>query len=151
MLNLNTVTLAGNLTRDPEVKFLANEKVVAKFAIAINRRSKGPDGEQKEDTTFVEIEAWNRTGELVGQYLKKGSAVYIEGTLKMDRWETQDGQKRQRLGVLAYNVQFLGQPSGHKKEHTPPKPVQAPAEHTPQPKHAPVAANLLGNDDEVPF
>ncbi|HYE04054.1 MAG TPA: single-stranded DNA-binding protein, partial [Planctomycetota bacterium] len=76
-LNLNQVSLAGRLTRDPQVKALANDKVVADFGVAINRRWKGADGEAKEEATFLDIEAWGRTAELVGQYLAKGSPVYI--------------------------------------------------------------------------
>lgn len=107
-LNLNHVTLAGNLTRDPEVRFLANEQAVASFGLAINRRYKGKDGEKKEEATFVDCEAWGRTAELVGQYLTKGSPAYVEGRLKLDQWEDKDGQKRSKLKVVADSVQFLG-------------------------------------------
>ena len=107
--NYNRVILAGNLTRDPQVKFLANEKAVANFGMAINRRYRTADGEQREETTFVDIEAWGRTGELVGQYLTKGRSCLVEGRLKFDSWEDQQsGQKRSRLVVVADNVQFLG-------------------------------------------
>lgn len=111
-LNLNHVVLAGNLTRDPETKFLANERAVCNFGIAINRKWKDNAGNAKEETTFVDIEAWGRTAELVGQYLKKGSPVYIEGRLKLDTWE-KDGQKHSKLRVSADSVQFLG---GGKRE-----------------------------------
>lgn len=109
-LNLNTVMLAGHLTRDPQRRSLANERTVVSFSLAINRRFKGADGEVKEDSTFVDCEAWGRTAELVGQYLAKGSACYLEGRLKLDSWEDKDGGKRSRLKVVADNVQFLGKP-----------------------------------------
>ena len=104
----NRVILAGNLTRDPQVRSLPNEKQVADFGLAINHRYKGSDGEMKEDVTFVDCEAWGRTAELVGQYLAKGRACLIEGRLKLDQWEDKDGQKRSKLKVVADSVQFLG-------------------------------------------
>jgi single-strand DNA-binding protein len=107
-LNLNHVLLAGHLTRDPQIRALANERCVASFSLAINRRYKGPDGEVKEEATFVDCEAWGRTAELVGQYLIKGSACYVEGRLKLDSWQDKDGQKRNRLKVVADTVQFIG-------------------------------------------
>ena len=107
-LNVNTVILAGHLTRDPEMRSLAGEKVVVNFSLAINRRYKGNDGEIKEDSTFVDCEAWGRTAELVGQYLTKGSAAYVEGRLKLDNWQDKDGKNRSRLKVVVENVQFVG-------------------------------------------
>ncbi|HAT10059.1 MAG TPA: single-stranded DNA-binding protein [Planctomycetes bacterium] len=107
MANINRVFLAGNLTRDPQVRFLANEKAVANFGLAINRRFKGADGSQKEETTFVDVEAWGRQAELVGQYLTKGRGCFIEGRLKLDSWEDKEGKKQSKLRVVADNVQFL--------------------------------------------
>ena len=106
-LNLNRVLLAGNLTRDPQVRFLANEKAVAEFGLAINRRFKDANGQQKDETTFVDVETWGRTAELVGQYLTKGRGCFIEGRLKLDSWDDKEsGQKRSKLRVVADNVQF---------------------------------------------
>jgi len=108
-LNLNHVVLAGHLTRDPELKQIGADKVVASTGLAINRRWKDAGGEQHEEATFVEIEAWGRTAELVGQYLRKGSPAYVEGRLKLDSWDDKEsGQKRTRMKVVAENVQFLG-------------------------------------------
>jgi single-strand DNA-binding protein len=106
-LNLNTVFLAGHLTRDPQVKSLANDKTVASFGLAINRRFKGADGELKEESTFVDCDAWGRTAELVGQYLVKGSPCFVEGRLKLDSWQDKEGAKRNRLKVVVDSVQFL--------------------------------------------
>ena len=107
-LNLNIIIIAGHLTRDPQLKMLANDRAVADFGLAINRRFKGADGEVKEESTFVDIEAWGRTAELVGQYLAKGSACYVEGRLKLDSWQDKEGGKRSRLKVVAESVQFIG-------------------------------------------
>ena len=106
-LNLNRVLLAGNLTRDPEVRTTSGSKVVAKFTLAMNRKFKDANGELKDDATFVDVEAWGKTGELVGQYLKKGSGCFIEGRLKLDSWDDKEtGAKRSKLTVVADNVQF---------------------------------------------
>lgn len=107
-LQLNKVFIAGNLVRDPEVRFLTNETSVANFSVASNRRFRSRDGEPRDETTFVEIETWGRTAELVGQYLTKGRACMVEGRLKLDQWEDKDGNKRNRLKVVAESVQFIG-------------------------------------------
>ena len=110
-MNLNRVMLAGNLTRDPEIRFLANEKAVGEFGLAVNRRYKDANGEVKEEVTFVDIEVWGRTAELVGQYLTKGKGAFVEGRLKLDSWEDKEtGGKRSKLRVVADQVQFTGSP-----------------------------------------
>ncbi len=106
-LTINTVLLGGHLTRDPEVKRVG-EQAVANFGIAINHRTKGPNGEPKETVVFVDLEAWGRTAELVGQYLTKGSACVIEGRLKYDAWQDGEGKNRSKLKVVAEKVQFVG-------------------------------------------
>lgn len=114
MATLNEVRLIGNLTKDPESR-AAGQHTIASFSIAVNRRSKNPDGSAKEEVSFFDCEAWNKTGELVMQYLKKGRTVLVGGRLQQDRWEAQDGQKRSRIKIVADNVQFLGSPKadGH--------------------------------------
>lgn len=142
MPNLNKVLIMGHLTRDPETRFLENEKCVANFGLAINHHYKGADGTKKEEVTFVDIEAWGRTAELCGQYLTKGKACFIEGRLKLDSWDDKDGNKRQKLKVVADNVQFLGGKSAGDEGG------QRPAVAAPK-KPTPIAA---GNpDDEPPF
>ena len=102
----NRVMLAGNLTRDPQVRFFANERAVADFGLAINRKYKTNDGQMKEETTFVDVEAWGRTAELVGQYLTKGRGCFIEGRLKLDSWDDKEsGQKRSKLKIVADSVE----------------------------------------------
>lgn len=104
-LNLNRVSLAGHLTRFPELR-KTTRSPVASFSVAINRRWKQGE-ETREEVTFVDCEAWGRTAELICQYLGKGSPIYLEGRLKLDQWEDKDGKKRSRLQVVAENVQFL--------------------------------------------
>lgn len=136
-ISVNKVILAGNLTRDPQVKFLSGEKAVANFGIAINHRHKSASGETKEDVTFVDIEAWGRTAELVGQYLTKGRACLVEGRLRLESWDDKDGQKRQKLKVVADGVQFLD--GGSKGDDVPAakpaprRPAPSPADDTNSP------------------
>jgi single-strand DNA-binding protein len=147
-LAINRVMLGGHLTRDPQIRFLANEKAVASFGIAINRRFKANDGSMKEDVVFVDIEAWGRTAELCGQYLTKGSACFIEGRLKLDTWEDKkDGSKRSKLAVVADNVQFLDAKKGDRAEPAGDQATSQPAE--PRRPSAPAAGD--GGDDEPPF
>ena len=107
MANLNKVFLMGNLTRDPEVKYLPSQTAVAEFGIAVNRRWTNQDGQQKEEVTFVDCSAFGRTAETIGKFLKKGRPVFIEGRLKLDQWEAQDGSKRSKMRVVIDNFQFI--------------------------------------------
>ncbi len=123
-LNLNQVVIAGRLTRDPEVKTLANERCVAKLGVAVNRKWKGNDGVAKEEVTFVDVDVWGKTAEHCGQYLHKGSAVFIEGRLKSDEWQTKDGEKRRAMKVEANNVQFLDPAAPAESQGPQPEPVK---------------------------
>ena len=107
MASYNRVIIAGNLTRDPEVRFLSNEQAVANFGLAMSRKFKDRQGNLQEEATFVDVECWGRTAELVGQYLTKGRGALVEGRLKLDQWEDQQGQKRSKLKIVAETVQFL--------------------------------------------
>ena len=110
MASYNKVLLMGNLTRDPEMKFLPSGAAVCNFGIAINEKwgGKGDDEEVKESVCFVEIEAWERQAEVVNEYMVKGSPIFIEGALKFDSWETPEGEKRSRLKVRLIRFQFIG-------------------------------------------
>jgi len=136
-LMLNSVQLAGNLTRDPQVRFLDNDKAVADFGLAINRKFKTTNGEMKEETTFIDIETWGRQAELVGQYLTKGRNCLVEGSLKLDQWEDKDGNKRSKIKLVAQRVHFIGGKdergsSAPSSESTPPTaPVNPPIEDEP--------------------
>lgn len=108
MANLNKVILLGNLTRDPELRYIPSGTAVATFTVATNRAYTLASGEKREEACFVRVVAWSRQAELCGQYLSKGSPVCVEGRLQSRSWETPDGQKRSTLEVVAQNVQFLG-------------------------------------------
>lgn len=106
-VSINRVILAGNLTRDPEVKRLANERQVASFALAINRRWRDGDGQLHEDVTFVDLETWGRNADLAQQYLHKGDPCCIEGRLRLDQWNDSNGKAHSRLKVVVDQLQFL--------------------------------------------
>ncbi len=108
MPNYNKVILMGNLTRDPEVRYTSSGTAIAKLGMAINRYWRNQDGQQQEETTFVDVDAFGRQAETIGQYLKKGRPIMVEGRLKLDQWDDkQTGQKRSKLGVTLENFQFL--------------------------------------------
>jgi single-strand DNA-binding protein len=106
--SLNKVLLMGNLTRDPEVKYTPKGTAVCDLGIAINDSYKAQDGTIKETVTFVDVEVWGRTAENCKQYLTKGRPVFVEGQLRLDQWETPQGEKKSRMKVRADRVQFLG-------------------------------------------
>ena len=101
----NKVLLMGNLTRDPEVR-QAGGGQVCNIGLAVNRRFRTQSGENRDETTFVDCEAWGRTAEVMSQYLSKGRPVFIEGRLKLDQWE-RDGQKFSKLRVVVESFQFI--------------------------------------------
>lgn len=108
MAGLNKVFLIGNLTKDPELRYIPSGTAVATFSIAVNRFYKLQTGEKKEDTTFMRIVTWGKRAETCAEYLVKGASVFVEGRLQARTWEGQDGQKRNTIEVVADNVQFLG-------------------------------------------
>ena len=108
MASFNRVILVGNLTRDPEIRYIQSGSAVADVGLAVNDRRKNTNGEWIEETTFVDVVLWGRTAEVAGEYLSKGSPVLIEGRLKLDSWETQDGQKRSKIKVICERMQMLG-------------------------------------------
>lgn len=109
MASFNKVILMGNLTRDPELRYTPKGTAIAKIGVAVNRVWTNEAGEKKEEVTFVDVDIFGRTAENVGQYMRKGRPILVEGRLKLDQWDDkQTGQKRSRLGVIAETVQFLG-------------------------------------------
>lgn len=130
---MNTVQLLGNLTRDPELRYTPNNTAVCVFGIAIN--------EGKDRTTFLDIECWQQTAELVNKYWRKGKQIALTGRLSLDQWDDkQTGQKRSRVKVTAERVFFVG-----------PKDQDAPARQ--QPAGKPAYSNAAGavDDSDIPF
>ena len=108
MASFNKVILMGNLTRDPETRVTASGLTICKLGLATSRVFATRDGERKEETTFVDIDAFGKQAEVITKYMRKGRPIMIEGRLKLDQWETSDGQKRSKLGVVLENFQFIG-------------------------------------------
>lgn len=106
MASYNRVVLVGNLTRDPELRYIPSGTAVSEIGLAVNDRVKKGD-QWVDETTFVDVTLWARTAEVANQYLTKGSSVLVEGRLKLDMWE-KDGQKRSKLRVVADKMQMLG-------------------------------------------
>jgi single-strand DNA-binding protein len=112
MAYLNKVFLIGNLTRDPELRYLQSGTAVCDFGVAVNRTYKSGTGEQKEEVVFVDVTAWARQAEVVSEFLQKGKPIFLEGRLKLDQWTGDDGQKRSKLCVVMENFQFLDSRGG---------------------------------------
>lgn len=142
MASFNKVILLGNLTRDPELRYTPKGMATARLGFAVNRKWKTDAGEEREEVTFVDIDAWGKQAELIAQYLKKGAPLFVEGRLKFDQWDDkQTGQKVSKLRVVLEGFQFVGGPREGQ-----PAPAPRPA--------APTAENQDGpppEDDDVPF
>jgi single-strand DNA-binding protein len=109
--SFNKVFLMGNLTRDVELKYTPSDQAVANIGLAVNRRYRTREGEDRDETTFVDCEAWGRTAEVMNQYLAKGRPVFVEGRLKLDQWEDREsGKTRSKLRVVIENFQFIDSP-----------------------------------------
>lgn len=107
MASYNKVILMGNLTRDPELKRTTTDMAVAQIGVAVNRKFKDRDGNLKEETTFVDCEAWGRTAETMAKYLTKGKPIFVEGRLKLDQWQDKEGNNRSKLKMVIENFQFI--------------------------------------------
>jgi single-strand DNA-binding protein len=159
--SLNRVFLIGNLTRDPELRYLPSGQAVATFTLAMNRVYTAGTGERKEDTSFIRIVVWARRAEVCNEYLRKGSPAFVEGRLQSRTWEAQDGTKRSSIEVVANNVQFLGRggarDSSAEAIQLPSEPLEGeapePQKPEPQKKEGPIEISKeeLSPDEEVPF
>jgi single-strand DNA-binding protein len=156
MASFNKVILAGNLTRDPELRYTPKGMAVVQIGLAINRTWKTESGETKEEVTFVDVDAWGRQAEVIAQYMRKGRPFLMEGRLKLDTWEDKNThQKMSKLKVTLESFSFIdskggegggGVPSGPSGE-APRRPAAAPA----KPAAAPESEAPPPEDDDVPF
>jgi single-strand DNA-binding protein len=138
---INHAQIYGNLTRDPELKSLPSGSAVCNFSIATNRTWKDKNGDKKEEVQYHNITAFGKTAELVNQYMRKGSALLVEGRIQTRNYEAKDGTKRYVTEIVAENVQF-----GPRKERTESQDDSAPAETA----EAPEVGEQI-NADDVPF
>jgi single-strand DNA-binding protein len=107
MASLNKVLLIGNLTRDPDVKMLSSGRPVCNFGLALNRSYKDGEGNRKEEVTFVDVECYGPRAEAVGRFFTKGRSIFVEGRLKLDQWESKEGEKRSAIRVVLDNFEFV--------------------------------------------
>ncbi len=108
MANFNKILLMGNLTRDPQLSYLPSQTAVVDFGLAVNRKWKSREGEDKDETCFVDCRMFGRRAEVINKYCKKGNPLFIEGRLTFDSWTSQDGTKRSKHRVTVENFEFLG-------------------------------------------
>lgn len=154
MASFNRVVLMGNLTRDPELRYISTGTAVSEIGLAVNDRVKKND-QWVDEVTFVDVTLWGRTAEVANEYLSKGSNILIEGRLKYDTWE-KDGQKRSKLRVVAEKMQMVGgrgggggsQGGGPQQSYSG-APAAADAQAADAPTEAP--APSMPPSDEIPF
>jgi single-strand DNA-binding protein len=147
--NYNRVILVGNLTRDPELRYTPSGTAVSDVGVAVNDRYKNSSGEWVEEPTFVDVTLWARTAEVASEYLSKGSSVLIEGRLKLDTWQTNDGQKRSKLRVVCERMQMLGSRGGGSAPRRDSQYTEAAPPSGGYDAKPPAAAE--GVDDDIPF
>jgi single-strand DNA-binding protein len=153
MASFNKVILAGNLTRDPELRYTPKGSAVAGFSLAVNRTWKTESGESKEEVSFIEVEAWGRQAEVIAQYMRKGRPLLVEGRLKQDTWEDKNThQKQSKLKVVLEGFSFIDSkaPEGGAA------PADAPRRNAPAPAAKPPEASEGGDaaaaeEDDVPL
>ena len=109
---LNKIFLIGNLTRDPQLSYTPNQTPVVDFGMAVNRKWKGKDGQEKEDVCFVDCRMFGKRAEVINKYMSKGKPLMVEGRLSFDQWEAQDGTKRSKHRVTVENFQFMPDSQG---------------------------------------
>ena len=163
MASFNKVMLLGNLTRDPELRYTPKGTAIARLGLAVNRRYTGENNQTVEEVTFIDVDAWGKSAELIAQYLRKGNPIFIEGRLKLDQWDDKNtGQKVSKLRVVLETFQFLGGKSGDGGPSGPPSAPAAPRPARPSapPPPAPSAPSGGGGsdfddpppeEDDVPF
>jgi single-strand DNA-binding protein len=154
----NKVLLMGNLTRDPEMRVTPGGLSICKFGLAVNRTFTTKEGEKREEVTFVDVDSFGKQAETISKYMTKGSAIFVEGRLRLDTWDDKtSGEKRSKLGVIVENFQFVGGRGGSEgegggsgqrgnsyEENSPPARSSGPRTQAPKPASQDV-------DDDVPF
>ena len=143
MASYNKVILMGNLTRDPQLSNLPSGSSVTRFGMAVNRKWKGADGQQKEEVLFVDCDAFGKTGEVINQYKHKGDSLLVEGRLALDQWTDKEGNKRSKHKIVVEGCQFVGGKPDQAEQRPAPQRAPAPAQSEPEPED-------FGGDN-VPF
>src|SRR3954469_3723339 len=171
MANYNKIILVGNLTRDPQLKYLPSQMAVCEFGLAVNHKFRTKDGQDREEVLFIDCSCFGRGGEIINQYCQKGKQLLVEGRLKYDTWEDkQGGGKRSKHSVVVDNFQFLGggregggapqsyEGGGEESQQQRP-PQRAPQQRPPQqqrapqqpPPEQPFGEEQTFKEDDIPF
>lgn len=154
MSNFNKVILLGRLTRDPQLSYLPSNTAVVEFSVATSRTFKKQDGSQGEEVCFTDCNMFGKRAEVINKYLHKGDPIFVEGRLKLDQWQAQDGSKRSKLRVFVENFEFIGgrreggqqggqQGGGARQQQQPTQNNAAPAQDFDSPPFSPT--------DDIPF
>ena len=143
MASVNKVILIGNLGRDPEVRYTQGGSAVANFTMATTDTWQDPSGEKKERTEWHRIVVWGKQAEIVGEYLRKGRPVYVEGSLQTREWTDREGNKRYTTEVRAQRIQFLGRPDD--------RAAAGPADSHPPAEEGAEPAGPGYAEDDIPF
>lgn len=158
---MNLIILKGNTTRDVELRYLPNGTAIGSFGVAVNRKWKDPDGNQKEEVSFFDVDAWGKTAETIAQWFRKGSPILITGRLKQETWDDkQTSQKRSKVKIVLDRFEFCGDTKGGTGAQRPPADDQSGASsrfgdqsHSTPANSAPVAGDepREQEDDSIPF
>ena len=171
MANFNRIILVGNLTRDPQLRYLPSQMAVVDFGIAVNHKFRTKSGEDREEVMFIDCSCFGKGGEIINQYCQKGRPILIEGRLKFDTWEDkQGGGKRSKHTVVVENFQLMGGrdsgagggggggggggPSYDQGDDAPPRPAPRPQNRGPAaapPAQPPFGEEQQFKDDDIPF
>lgn len=147
MASYNKVILVGNLTRDPQLSYLPSQTAVCEIGLAVSRRYRTSDGQQREETCFIDCSAFGKQAETLNQYMSKGRQILIEGRLRYDTWETPEGQKRSKHRVMIDSFQFLDSGQARGAGSAPGAPQQRPAA---RPAARPASAQAPEAEDYAP-
>jgi len=139
MASLNKVLLIGNLTRDPELRYTPSGTAICNFSLAINTFYNDKAGQQQRDTCFMRVTVWGKSGESCAHHLVKGRPVFVEGRLRSRNWESEDGQKKSSIEVVADRVQFLGSPPSQRAQGPEAEEAAAPPD------------SMSGPEEDIPF
>ena len=151
MNSLNSIIVEGNLTRDPDIRTTPNGLKIAKLGLAVNRRYRTRDNEMKEETTFVDIDAFGAQAETLEKYCQKGSPLFVEGRLRLDQWQTNTGENRSKLNVVLEGFQFLGGGrDSDSAEESGGNTYAGPRDSSAKPSTS-SSDNSFQEDDDVPF
>jgi single-strand DNA-binding protein len=153
MASLNKVLLIGNLTRDPDVRMMSNGRPVCNFGLALNRNYKDSEGNRKEEVTFVDVECFGPRAEAVAKFFSKGRSIFVEGRLKLDQWESKEGEKRSALRVVLDNFEFVDskQDGSSNQPRNIETTASTPSASPDTPQSESTSSSNSDLDDDVPF